>query len=353
MALHSLMKKATQNPYRVLDDPAFWTPAFCRAFFDWCDAQAFDVPSGQLVRGDLALELAKRTGDQHTIAKGHGVKASAFRVVSLYDYAEAELATAFSHAGSCSCCLGELYRRAGILRIHERLFKESVPLFDTAIEHCAKNNSRDGVGRALVSRGAALCLLGQIDEALQDEHRALSLLSPLSPQFYHLGVLTNIAACLVTGSDDHFAHAERYCRQFREYLEGLDGFTILRIRLSWAHGAILVRLGERKRGLQMLRKARKALIHARCDSEVIAITADISHIYCDTRRYHLIVELVREVLETLGDVSGARPLLEKLLHKAQRERRETRESALELRAAVAAVIPCLCRGSEAMAFSTP
>ncbi len=352
MATWSLMKKAERNLYRVLDDPEFWTPAFCRTFFNWCDAQAFDVPDGQLVRGELALELAKKTEDQHSVAKAYGVKASAYRMLSLYEHSEAELARAFALAGSCPCCLGDLYRRHGILRIHQRRFNESIPLFDRAIANCRKNNNRDGVGRALVSRGAALCQLKRIDEALHDEHQALSLLSPLSPQIYHLAVLTNITACLVTGSEKHFAHAEEYCAEFRRYLEGLDGFTIVRIRLSWAHGVILVRLGERKRGLQMLRKARRALIHARCDSEVIAITADISHIYCDTGKYHLIVELVREVLEKLGDVSGTRPLLKKLLRKAEREHAETREHALALRAAVGAVIPCL-RDGQAGAFSTP
>ncbi len=352
MAVWSLIKKAERNLYRVLDDPEFWTPTFCRVFFDWCDAQAFEAHDGLLVRGELALELAKKTDDRHSIAKAHGVKASAYRMLSLYEYSEAVLALGFRHAESCPCCLGELHRRQGILRIHQRLFLESLPLFDSAIENCTKNNNRDGVGRALVSRGAALCQLKRIDEALHDEHRALTLLSPLSPQIYHLAVLTNIMACLVTGSEKHFAHAEAYCAEFRRRLEGLGGFTVFRVRLSWAHGVILVRLGERKRGIQMLRSARKALIHGRHDSEVIAITADISHIYCDTGKYHLIVGIVREVLEELGDVSGTRPLVKKLLRKAERERTETREYALELRAAVAAVIPCL-GDARAEAFSTP
>ena len=341
MDVQSLIKKAERNLYRVLEDPQFWTAEFCRAFFDWCDAQAFEVPDGLLVRGELALELAKKTDDRHVIAKAHGVKASAYRMLSLYDYCEAELAVALQHAGSCPCCLGELYRRQGILCIHQRQCDKSIPFFDDAIKNCQRNSDPDGIGRALVSRGAALWKLKRIDEALADEHQALSLLSPQSPTIYHLGILTNITACLAIGSERHFAHAAEYCIEFRAYLAGLDGFTAVRVRLSWAHGLILVRLGERKRGLQMLRKARKALMHARQDSEVIAITAEISRVYCDTRKYRFIVEMVREVLEKLGDVSGTRPLLKTVLHKAERQRAETRECVIQLRAAVCDSIPCL------------
>ena len=303
MTIGSLIKKAARNQYRVIEDPEFWTPVFCRAFFDWCDQQAYDNPDGVLIRGELALELAKKTDDPHAVARAHGVKASAYRMLSLYERSEAELTIGFRYAESCPCCLSELYRRQGILRIHERLFAEAIPIFDAAISNCQKNNDRDGIGRVLVSRGVALWKLNQIEEALHSQHEALSLLSPLAPQIYHLGVLANIAQFLATASEKVFAHAENYCVEFRAYLAGLDGFTAVRVRLSWAHGLILVRLGERKRGLQMLRSARKALMHAGQGSEVVAITADISRIYCDTGKYHFIASLVREVISECSESS--------------------------------------------------
>ena len=68
-----LLRKAARNLYRVVEDPEFWTPAFSRAFFEWCEAQAYEVPESVMVRGQLALELAGKTGDVHTIAKAHGV----------------------------------------------------------------------------------------------------------------------------------------------------------------------------------------------------------------------------------------------------------------------------------------
>ncbi len=352
MEKRNLIKKAERNLYRVVEDPQFWTPEFCRTFFDWCDTQALEVADGLLIRGELALELAKKTDDRHVIAKAHGVKASAYRMLSFYEHCEAELSIAFRHAESCPCCLGELNRRQGILSIHQRRFNESIPFFDSSVEHCLEIEDNDGVGRTLVSRGVALWRLNRIDEALHDEHRALPLLSPQTPIIYHLGVLTNITACLATGSEEHFSRASDYCIEFRNYLAGLNGLTSFRVRLSWTHGLVLARLGERKRGLQMLRKARKALIHARQDSEVVAITADISKLYCDTRKYRFIAEMMRELLAKLGDVSNTRPLLKKTLYMAERELAETSDYVIELRAAVCSSIPCLLDAS-ADAFSTP
>ena len=49
-----LLKKAVRNLYRVVEDPVFWTPAFCRAFFEWCGVQAYETPDLVLVRGQLA-----------------------------------------------------------------------------------------------------------------------------------------------------------------------------------------------------------------------------------------------------------------------------------------------------------
>ncbi len=101
------------------------------------------------------------------------------------------------------------------------------------------------------------------------------------------------------------------------------------------------RMGERKRGLQMLRKARARLVKRRQDAEVVAITVDISEFYCDTKMFRYIKELIQDCLENLRNVSGTRPLLEKVLRAADRELDETREHLTELRAAVTVSMPAL------------
>ncbi|MCP3995579.1 MAG: tetratricopeptide repeat protein [bacterium] len=354
MSTKKLLKRARRNLYRVIEDPQFWTVAFCRSFFDWCDEQAYEFPDSAMRYGDLAVELAKKTGDRHALARAHGVMAIAYRLVSLFDRAEAEFDQAFKLAGTCSCCLSDIYRRKGSLRMYQKQFATSIELYNQAIEHYRAIDDEDGIGRTLVSRGISLCLTNRIDEALEDERTALTLLSLETPSIYHLGALTNIAGILAYGTDEHCRLALSYLEMFEGQLAGVPGATAVRVRLSWAKGLILARLGERKRGLQMLRKARAALFRNRHDVEFIAISADIARLYCDTEKYHLIVGIVRDCLQRLDDVLGTRKLLKKVLYYSERHLIETRDAAISLRSAIEAPIPCLLEvKTPSEAFSAP
>ncbi len=349
-----LLRKAERNLYRVIEDPQFWTAAFCYTFFDWCDEQAYEYPDSAMRRGDLAVELAKKTGDRHVLSRAHGVMASAYRIVSLCDRAEAEFDQAFTLAGTCSCCLSDAYRRRGILRMFQKQLEASLDLYDKAIHHFQAIGDADGVGRTLVARGISLCLTNHIDEALEDERTALTLLSLESPTIYQLGALTNIAGVLAHGTDEHCRLAFSYLETFEKQLESVPHVTAVRVRLSWAKGLILARLGERKRGLQMLRQARTAFLRIRRDVEYIAITADISRLYCDTEKYHLIARLINDCLQSIGDVLSTRLLLEKILFFAERHLIETRAATIELRNAIGAPIPCLLDvKAPSEAFSAP
>ncbi len=353
MDVKNLIKKAERSLYRIVEDRQFWTPEFCRAFFDWCDQQAYEFPDAAIRRGDLALELARKTGDDHVQARAHGVMASAYRMRSLYSMSEGEFTLSFQRAGSCSCCLADTYRRQGISRMYQLKIDSSITLYDKALAHYTEIGDDDGIGRTLVSKGISLWRLDRIYEALEHERAALRMLAPDTPTVYHVAALTNTAQFLVAANEEEFAFADEYCIEFRDYLAGREGFTFVRVRLSWSHGLILLRLGERKRGLQMLRKARKALMRARHDAEVIAITADIIYAYCDSAKYHFIVEIINDTIEKLGNVQGARALLEKILHAADWKLEETREHSSRLRKTVNVSVPFLLSADTKEAFLAP
>ncbi len=348
-----LLRKAARNLYRVVEDPAFWTPAFCLAFFDWCDEQAYEAPDSVLVRGQLCLELAARTGDAHMVAKAHALMASAYRKISVPTRAEVEIKTALRLAGDCPCCRSEIFRRLGGILLFQRRFGEAKHCLDKAMAHYQERRDEDGIGRTLVSRGVAWWKLRDVDAALEDERRALQLLAPDTPEFYYLAALTNSAAFLATGEDRHFAQAEPFLNELRRRLVGIRGITAVRICLSWIHGLVLARLGERKRALQMLRKTRARLLRRRQDPEVVAITADIATLYCDTARFRYIVDLIRDCLSRLGNVSGTRPLLEKVLQAAERELDDTRSGLVELREAVAVSMPTLTSHPSLASITAP
>ena len=242
----------------------------------WCSEQVFTSPDTALLHCQLALDIARKTGDTHTLARAHAITASAYRLLALFPRCEKEIQTAFKHAKSCSCCLAVVNRCLGNLRLYQKRFELAIKLFNEAIVHCQKHEDEDGVGRTLICRGVAWWRLGKIDAALEDERRAITLLSPDTPEFFYLAALTNTCAFLATGEDRHFVNAESFLDQFHRFLAGRSNVTAVRVRLSWTRGLVLARLGQRKRALQMLRKARKRFLNTRQDAEAVAITADIS-----------------------------------------------------------------------------
>ncbi len=351
--IRRLLRKAARNLYRVIEDPEFWTPAFCQAFCEWCGEQAYEAPKSALVRGQIALELAAKAGDTHSMAKAHSIMASGYRVLSVYERGEEELKQAFEFARACPCCLSDINRCLGNLRLFQHRFDDAIICFDQASDYYRALDNEDGVGRALISRGIAHWRLGEIDRALADERRALQLLASDTPEFFYIAALTNTAHFLAKGEEKHLAVAEPFLDKVREQFAGMSGMTAARICLSWTHGLILARLGERKRGLQMLRKARTRLLKRRQDAEVVAITADISDLYCDTRRFRYIKELIHDCIENLRNVSDTRPLLENVLRAADRELDETRQRLAELRAAVTVSVPALNSCSSLDSIAAP
>ncbi|MEM7584176.1 MAG: hypothetical protein AAF560_12385 [Acidobacteriota bacterium] len=150
-----LVRKAEKNAYRMLEEPKFWMPEFCSAFFEWCGAQASEPPDTVLIRGQVAIELTTRTGNSHSLSKAHGAMALADRRMLLLDLAEKELETAFRLAQSYPCCLAQTFRCQGIVRLHQKRFTDAIDCFNRASTHHRTLGNTDGIGRCLIARGLA------------------------------------------------------------------------------------------------------------------------------------------------------------------------------------------------------
>ncbi len=73
----------------------------------------------------------------------------------------------------------------------------------------------------------------------------------------------------------------------------------------------------------MLHKVRKRLLAMLQDADLLAISADIGALYCQTQKFHHLTQLIRESLAVLGDAGGHKALLERILNAASRELDET------------------------------
>lgn len=357
--IERLLKAARVDPYKTVVDKRFWIFDFLAAFIEWCDAQAFEEPQKAVERSFVALELAKRVADNHGLVRATALHGSAYRMQGK----QRETETIFSEAealaveAKCPCCHGEVLRRRAVHLQHRRQFSESLLLLETALDKFSLDTACDpyAIGKAEVNRGVSLKYLNRAEEAMDSQYRALRLLDHRSPERFHLAALTNIAFILVDSDMASIQRAEYFIQQFRGKLKGVKNFTVVRVKLRWIHGLVCARLGERKRALQMLRKVKKSLIKLRQDNDAIAISADISALYCDTSKYHLISEVIRDSLSKLGSAVGdqVEALLTDVQKAAQRETAETRELILALRQKVNASIPCILVQEMPRNFASP
>lgn len=326
--LKLLLTLAAQNPHRVAVEKRFWNIEFCTRFIDWCIDQAFDLPETAMEMATVALHAANQTHNRHAVARALALKSSAYRLESNIPLAKKLMQKARDQAGSCPCCLFEINRRGGILAEEAGHTHQALQLLDSAVTYAQRLQDSDAVGRILVSRGISHNKLGNFEQALADENKALQLLSTSSPKVFHLAAMINMGWILVGSNDATFARASSYLSSFENRLVGKRVPSIVRHKLKWLDGLILARLGDRKRALEKLRNVRSALIRSRHDADAIALTADIVQIYLQTSSFRSIANIVRHSIVTVGDIANTRPILERLASYANREIAESSQECV-------------------------
>lgn len=330
--LKLLLTLASQNPHRVAVEKRFWRADFCAQFIDWCADRAFESSKIASELAAIALHAANETGNRHSIARALAFKGSAYRIEANDKLARHYLNLAREQASQCPCCLCDVDRQGGIFAEETGHSRQALELYDSAITFAHQTGNTDAVGRTLVSRGISLNKLGDFDRALDDEQKALQLLSTSSPKVFHLAAMINLGWILVDGTEAHFAQATSHLATFEKRLHGQRVPSIVRHKLKWLDGLILARLGERKRALEKLRNVRSALIRSRQDADAVALTADIVQIYLQTSSFRSIASIVRDSMLTIGNVAETQPILEKLVSFAHREMSgESQDCVLKIR----------------------
>ena len=338
------------------DVEAFSQAGLFYAYSDACNNIFFEDPERATEFAVVAIELAKRINpkNQHLECRAIGLRSTAYRIEKMTKEAVRELGRGLEIADGCSCCRGSLLRRYGVLLQYSGEFSESLQRLDESVACFQEYNDLEAIGRVEVNRGVSLKYLNRDSEALESQRKGLALLSWNSPQIFHLAALTNISFILAESEDDALARfAKTHISEFRTQLRGVGGFTRVRVNVSWIDGLLHARLGERKAALQMLRKARLALIRQRRDQDALAITADIASLYCDTFRYHLIVQIIHDTLERFRDFHGSRDLLEKVFFSAKREAVETAGHLEAFRQSIDAQVPNFLKRTTEAVFAAP
>ncbi len=337
--LKRMLASAKKNPRRITYEEKFWNKEFLDRFMDWCGAESTFCPDLAVQRASMAFRAARALGDKHSKCRALALLGTAHRLQGNYQEAE----KLFSHAENvenvCICCLGDIYRRRGCLRLVQNEASSAINCFNKGILFYKSNHDWDGVGRILITRGQANNQAGNLKQAVDDERNALKLLSINTPQVFHLAALTNMGCALVYGTDEHFLEAATAFSSFEDRLKGVSGFTEIRQNLRWLDGLVLARLDHRRRALAKLRNVRSSLISAQFADDAVAITADISALYGETKRYQKIADITDECLAELRLEEDTKNNLEDLLLFARRETSRVFEYIVKIRLRLNVAIP--------------
>ncbi len=113
-----LLNKVDKDPESALDDPRCLMPHFLDRYFDLCDGKVLEAPYVAHDYAQVALELAKRTGDRHQINRARGVAVHTFIGNTRWQLAADALAAYQAQAlECCQVCASDWLRRLGDLLV--------------------------------------------------------------------------------------------------------------------------------------------------------------------------------------------------------------------------------------------
>lgn len=257
----ALLHKVERDLSLALSDRRCRKPDFCEEFFELCDDKCLQQPGAALEFAQIAVELARKTGDRHLRHRARGLLVHAHiagrRWAEAAEVLEDYRAAAFA---CCAACAGDWLRRRGDHLVETGDAGGAREALERALEELADDLDEDMHGRIRFLRGIAHHFERDSRRALEDAGEALLEMSLATPQGYFLDATAFIACFLqFTGERRYYQQALTYLARFRERLKGVEGWTSVRLRLSWVEALVLARLGERRKAVARLERVFNAL----------------------------------------------------------------------------------------------
>jgi len=308
---------------RVLDDPDYWTEAFCLAYFDACDETLFEDPRPAFSMAEIAPLLARRipgdrcekgaVGRAELEVHGLAIHGGACRALGELQQAEEIYGSALKIADSAGVgaeARANLARRLAILRIAQEKTDEALELAREAVEFYRQNKSwqaRQNLAWALTVQAGVLLEVDHVSEGIQALTEALSHADARrSPRIY-FSILNNLGLALTRGGSHpaDLATALSYQRKARRLLRG-GKRSLPRLKLRWNEAVILAKFGSTRRAEVGLRRVRDGLIELEIPYEVALISLDLSALYRDEGRWREVRQLASETCRFFSALAADR-----------------------------------------------
>ncbi len=288
----------------------FWRggEAFCRRYFEECDAVLFQDPSRGLEWAQAATFLAgvmtcEDEGRRKVfLAQGYAIEGGAYRLVG--DFARAE--SAYREARHLmkkddfpAYEKANVRRRLACLRTAQKRFAEAHALVDQAIavyRAAGGYQAKQDLAWALTTKGSAFNEEGRYDEALACFAEALRYADPVaSPRTYHAAVHNTAASVALGVSKGTVAQAFRHVRLARQRLRNRSR-SLPRAKLVWLEGSLLAQI-HAEDAEKAYRDARGDLTRFGAAYESCMISLDLGALLLEQERWAELRELAVETVQ--------------------------------------------------------
>ena len=309
--MRKFLVQLTEDPSRALGNRRKHTPKFCHQYFDLCEAGALECDRSALEQPEMVLDpsrtailLAEKSGNPHLINHSLGVLAHAHLAVEQPVKAFGVLESYRQQAlGCCASCRADWLRRRGDYLVEVKDGSGASEILNRCLRAV---DSLDGAGRVGFVHGISHYFLGQRDAALEDEFHVLERLDLSSPRGYFLDALAMLAVFLRGATPEHDRWVLDRLGLFRARLKNVRGWTLVRVRLRWVEGQLLVRLGQMILGAQRLDGVRRYLLDHGPLRQAVAVSLDLCLIYCRHEggygdNYRTVKSIIRACRERLSD----------------------------------------------------
>lgn len=279
--LHQLLRRAEVDPSVVLLDSRCRKPRFCEAFFELCDGKALQLGSKAENYPRVAVELAAQINDPHLTHLAQGVLAH-FHIASCEWAAAGEVLedSRVSAFACCERCAGDWSRRRADLLTELGDAEGACEELERAARKLGADRDDEMDGRLAFLRGIALHKSDDGERAIGEAGRALMCLSLASPKGYFMDALAFIA-CFLQFRDERSLYEQALddLGLFRDRFKGQEGWTEVRLRLSWVEALILARLGEHKKAVERLERVLNGLFKTAPAKHAVAVMIDLTQIF--------------------------------------------------------------------------
>ncbi len=280
----------------VIQRAKYWSPTFCRLYFEKCDELIFDDGRAGLEAAEVGPELValvsrfSRDSEPRPPLRlrALGVLGSAYRAVgdlvrSEEIYQDGLRLLRTEHVPTTE--KANFLFRLAVLRSVQNRPDQALNLASGSVRVYRESNEpirRLHFGEALVIRGYLYKQSGDLAAAMKDWSEALSCTDPRSKPRVHHCASHNLACGLVAkGAVDSrsLSTVEGHLSKARKFLSKRPR-SRQKLRLVWLQGLIMLRFGSTRRAEAALKTARRGFLEMAAAFEFALVSLELGrHLY--------------------------------------------------------------------------